>query len=672
MIPADSITSLKGIGPRKAESLGRLGLFSLKDLLYFFPRGHRDYSRPTYIMGARHGDEGAFELTVRTEPKLARIRRGLDITTAKAYDQSGEITLTWYNQPYRKGSISAGDKIVACGRVDRSRGVRLVNPAVYRELPGILPVYPLTAGVTQAMLRDAVRAALEGCIDGIEETLPGEIRAEYSLMGIADALKNIHYPSDMEAVRAARRRLAFEDMLLFRLMLSMMQREMPKRTFKMKLDGIREEFVSLLPFPPTNAQLRAMDDIAGDLDGKTLMNRLLQGDVGSGKTAVAMFAMFAAAKNGRQAAIMAPTEILAAQHSATLCRTFGEGSVAFLRGGMKKAEREREKARIASGEAKYIVGTHALLQGDVEFFDLGMVITDEQHRFGVGQRAAMGAKGRQTDVLIMSATPIPRTLSLILYGDLSVSDLDELPPGRKPVATRLVPEHRREDMYRFIEEQARAGFQAYVVCPLVESSDSLEGVQSAEELYGELKDKLSVSVGLLHGQMSPAQKEKAAAAFRAGETKVLVATTVIEVGVDVPNATIMAIENADRFGLAQLHQLRGRVGRGSERSYCFLLSRGSGEAAEERLRTLVKTGNGFVIAQKDLEMRGPGEFLGKRQHGLNEFAAASLALDIDALQAAQKAADAILENPENMKRAAGLLERAREKLALMDGEIARN
>ncbi|MBQ4610446.1 MAG: ATP-dependent DNA helicase RecG [Clostridia bacterium] len=672
MIPADYITSLKGIGPRKAESLGRLGLFSLKDLLYFFPRGHRDYSRPTYIMGARHGDEGAFELTVRTEPKLARIRRGLDITTAKAYDQSGEITLTWYNQPYRKGSISAGDKIVACGRVDRSRGVRLVNPAVYRELPGILPVYPLTAGVTQAMLRDAVRAALEGCIDGIEETLPGEIRAEYSLMGIADALKNIHYPSDMEAVRAARRRLAFEDMLLFRLMLSMMQREMPKRTFKMKLDGIREEFVSLLPFPPTNAQLRAMDDIAGDLDGKTLMNRLLQGDVGSGKTAVAMFAMFAAAKNGRQAAIMAPTEILAAQHSATLCRTFGEGSVAFLRGGMKKAEREREKARIASGEAKYIVGTHALLQGDVEFFDLGMVITDEQHRFGVGQRAAMGAKGRQTDVLIMSATPIPRTLSLILYGDLSVSDLDELPPGRKRVATRLVPEHRREDMYRFIEEQARAGFQAYVVCPLVESSDSLEGVQSAEELYGELKDKLSVSVGLLHGQMSPAQKEKAAAAFRAGETKVLVATTVIEVGVDVPNATIMAIENADRFGLAQLHQLRGRVGRGSERSYCFLLSRGSGEAAEERLRTLVKTGNGFVIAQKDLEMRGPGEFLGKRQHGLNEFAAASLALDIDALQAAQKAADAILENPENMKRAAGLLERAREKLALMDGEIARN
>ncbi|MDD6044834.1 MAG: ATP-dependent DNA helicase RecG [Clostridia bacterium] len=672
MTPNDRITSLKGIGPRKAESLGRLGLFSLKDLLYFFPRGHRDYSRPTYIMGARHGDDGAFELTVRTEPKLARIRRGLDITTAKAYDQSGEITLTWYNQPYRAAGISAGDSIVACGRVDRSRGVKLVNPAIYPELPGILPVYPLTTGVTQTMLRDAVRMALEGCADGMEETLPIELMDEYGLMGIGDALKNIHYPSSMEAVRGARRRLAFEDMLLFRLMLSMMRRSLPERSIPVRLDGVKEEFLKLLPFPPTNAQLRAMEDIAKDLAGKTLMNRLLQGDVGSGKTAVAMFAMYAVVKNGRQAAIMAPTEILAAQHNATLCRTFGAEKVSYLKGGMKKAEREAEKERIASGEANYIVGTHALLQGDVEFYDLGMVITDEQHRFGVGQRAAIGAKGQQADVLIMSATPIPRTLSLILYGDLSVSNLDELPPGRKPVMTRLVSEHKRDDMYRFIDEQAKAGYQAYVVCPLVESSESLEGVQSAEELYKELKETISAPVGLLHGQMSAAQKEKAAAAFRAGETKALVATTVIEVGVDVPNATVMAIENADRFGLAQLHQLRGRVGRGSERSYCFLLSQGCGEGAEQRLATLVKTENGFDIAEKDLEMRGPGEFLGKRQHGLNEFAAASLALDIDALDAAQKAADAILSSSESMARAADLMARAKRKLALMDGEIARN
>jgi len=672
MILQAPITSLKGIGPRKAESLGKLGLFSLKDLLYFFPRGHRDYSQPTYIMGAKHGDDGAFELVVRTEPKLARIRRGLDITTAKAYDQSGEITLTWYNQPYRKNSISAGECIVACGRVDRSRGVKLVNPAIYRELPGILPVYPLTTGVTQAMLRDAVRFTLQTCADIIEESLPAHILDEYSLMGIGDALRNIHYPMDMDAAKAARRRLAFEDMLLFRLMLSMMQRSLPERTVRAELKGVKEDFISLLPFAPTNAQLRAMDDIIRDLSGKTLMNCLLQGDVGSGKTAVAMFAMFAAVKNGRQAAIMAPTEILAAQHYTTLCRTFGRDKVACLKGGMKKALREAEKARIAAGEAMYIVGTHALLQGDVEFYDLGMVITDEQHRFGVGQRAAIGSKGNQADVLIMSATPIPRTLSLILYGDLSVSNIDELPPGRKPVLTRLVPQHKREDMYRFIEEQAGLGHQAYVVCPLVENSESLEGVQSAEELYAELKESMDVTVGLLHGQMSAAQKEKAAQAFRAGETKVLVATTVIEVGVDVPSATIMAIENADRFGLAQLHQLRGRVGRGSEKSYCFLLSESDAETARERLTTLTRTNNGFEIAEKDLEMRGPGEFLGKRQHGLDEFAAASLALDVGALQAAQRAADAILSDTENMQRAAGLMERAREKLTLMNGEIARN
>lgn len=671
MTPNDPITSLKGIGPRKAEALGRLGLFSLKDILYFFPRGHRDYSRPTYIMGARHGDEGAFELTVCTEPKLARIRRGLDITTARAYDQSGEITLTWYNQPYRKGSLSMGEKIVACGRVDRSRGVKLVNPAVYPQLPGILPVYPLTSGVTQSMLRDAVRAVLEGCAGAIVETLPLTIREKYGLMGIADALWGIHFPCDMEAAGGARRRLAFEDMLLFRLMLSMMQRSLPERGERVKLKGVKEEFLSLLPFTPTGAQLRAMDDIAGDLEGSTLMNRLLQGDVGSGKTAVAMFAMFAAAKNGRQAALMAPTEILASQHMESLSRVFGRENVACLKGGMKKAERDEVKKKIASGEAKYIIGTHALLQGDVEFFDLGMVITDEQHRFGVSQRAAMGAKGRQADVLIMSATPIPRTLSLILYGDLSVSSLNELPPGRKPVTTRLVPEHRREDMYRFIGEQAKAGHQAYVVCPLVESSDSLEGVQSAEELYDELRAMLDVPVGLLHGQMSSAQKEKAAAAFREGETMVLVATTVIEVGVDVPSATIMAIENADRFGLAQLHQLRGRVGRGNQAAYCFLLSGSGGEAAETRLRMLVKTNDGFAIAEKDLEMRGPGQFLGKRQHGLNEFAAASLALNVDALQAAQSAAEEILSGKDE-PGAAALIARAAEKLAGMDGVIAPN
>ena len=406
-----------------------------------------------------------------------------------------------------------------------------------------------------------------------------------------------------------------------------------------------------------------------DTRGSTV---LVSAAAGSGKTAVALYAMYAAMKNGKQAALMAPTEILAAQHYTTLCKIFGAENVAYLKGGMKKTEREAELARIADGTAKAITGTHALLQGDVEFHDLGMVITDEQHRFGVKQRATIGAKGSAADVLIMSATPIPRTLAMILYGDLSVSCIDELPPGRKPVATRLVPEHKRQDMYKFIEEQAKAGQQAYIVCPLVEGSDSMDDVQSAVELYEELKKRLSVPVGLLHGQMSNAAKEKAAEAFRRGETGVLVATTVIEVGVDVPNATIMAIENADRFGLAQLHQLRGRVGRGDKRSYCFLLSGDSSEAAQQRLSTLVKTNSGFEIAETDLMMRGPGEFLGKKQHGISEFAAASLAMDISVMKEAKDAAEEILSDRQAMAEASPLIHRAWSRLEAMNGEIARN
>lgn len=667
----DSITDLKGIGPRKAEAFGKLGLFSMHDVLYHFPRKYRDYSKASCIMGAKHGDYVALELKLKSDPKLARVRRGLDITTARAFDQSGEITLAWYNQPYRMKAVVAGECVYACGRVDRMHGVKMINPSIYRQLPGILPVYPVCAGLSQKLLRDTVKAVLEGCSEGIEESLPASMRQKYGLIGLYDALRGLHFPGNMEEIKAARQRLAFEDTLLFSLTLSMMQYSLPKREQPLKLEGTMSSFIKLLPFEPTNAQLKAMEEIRRNLAGERLMNRLLQGDVGSGKTAVALYAMYAAMKNGKQAALMAPTEILAAQHYTTLCKIFGAENVAYLKGGMKKAEREAELARIADGTAKAVTGTHALLQGDVEFHDLGMVITDEQHRFGVKQRAAIGAKGA-ADVLIMSATPIPRTLAMILYGDLSVSCIDELPPGRKPVATRFVPEHKRQDMYKFIEEQAKAGQQAYIVCPLVEGSDSMDDVQSAVELYEELKKRLSVPVGLLHGQMSNAAKEKAAEAFRRGETGVLVATTVIEVGVDVPNATIMAIENADRFGLAQLHQLRGRVGRGDKRSYCFLLSGDSSEAAQQRLSTLVKTNSGFEIAETDLMMRGPGEFLGKKQHGISEFAAASLAMDISVMKEAKDAAEEILSDRQAMAEASPLIHRAWSRLEAMEGEIARN
>ena len=668
----DSITDLKGIGPRKAEAFGKLGLFSMHDVLYHFPRKYRNYSKTSCIMGAKHGDYVALELKLKSDPKLARVRRGLDITTVRAFDQSGEITLAWYNQPYRMKAVVAGECVYACGRVDRMHGVKMINPSIYRQLPGILPVYPVCAGLSQKLLRDTVKAVLEGCSEGIEESLPASMRQKYGLIGLYDALRGLHFPGNMEEIKAARQRLAFEDTLMFSLTLSMMQYSLPKREQPLKLEGTMSSFIKLLPFEPTNAQLKAMEEIRRNLAGERLMNRLLQGDVGSGKTAVALYAMYATMKNGKQAVLMAPTEILAAQHYGTLCKIFGAENVAYLKGGMKKAEREAELARIATGEAKAITGTHALLQGDVEFHDLGMVITDEQHRFGVKQRATIGAKGSAADVLIMSATPIPRTLAMILYGDLSVSCIDELPPGRKPVATRLVPEHKRQDMYKFIEEQAKAGQQAYIVCPLVEGSDSMDDVQSAVELYEELKKRLSVPVGLLHGQMSNAAKEKAAEAFRRGETGVLVATTVIEVGVDVPNATIMAIENADRFGLAQLHQLRGRVGRGDKRSYCFLLSGDSSEAAQQRLSTLVKTNSGFEIAETDLMMRGPGEFLGKKQHGISEFAAASLAMDISVMKEAKDAAEEILSDRQAMAEAAPLIHRAWSRLEAMNGEIARN
>ena len=667
----DSITDLKGIGPRKAEAFGKLGLFSMHDVLYHFPRKYRDYSKTSCIMGAKHGDYVALELKLKSDPKLARVRRGLDITTARAFDQSGEITLAWYNQPYRMKAVVAGECVYACGRVDRMHGVKMINPSIYRQLPGILPVYPVCAGLSQKLLRDTVKAALEGCSEGIEESLPASMRQKYGLIGLYDALRGLHFPGNMEEIKAARQRLAFEDTLMFSLTLSMMQYSLPKREQPLKLEGTMSSFIKLLPFEPTNAQLKAMEEIRRNLAGERLMNRLLQGDVGSGKTAVALYSMYAAMKNGKQAALMAPTEILAAQHYTTLCEIFGAENVAYLKGGMKKAEREAELARIADGTAKAVTGTHALLQGDVEFHDLGMVITDEQHRFGVKQRAVIGAKGA-ADVLIMSATPIPRTLAMILYGDLSVSCIDELPPGRKPVATRLVPEHKRQDMYKFIEEQAKAGQQAYIVCPLVEGSDSMDDVQGAVELYEELRKRLSVPVGLLHGQMSNAAKEKAAEAFRRGETGVLVATTVIEVGVDVPNATIMAIENADRFGLAQLHQLRGRVGRGDKRSYCFLLSGDSSEAAQQRLSTLVKTNSGFEIAETDLMMRGPGEFLGKKQHGISEFAAASLAMDISVMKEAKDAAEEILSDRQAMEEASPLIYRAWSRLEAMEGEIARN
>ena len=663
----EPITSIKGIGPRRAEAFGRLGLFSLRDLLYFAPRDYRDYSTATPVRDAAHGDMAALHVRLLSEAKVARIHRGMQITTVRAIewgadpaDKKAYINLVWYNQPYRGRTLAEGQECFACGRVDRSRGAKVVNPSVSAQLPGIEPVYPLVQGLTQKVVRDAIRAAFAAAEGQIEETLPGSIRENYHMLPLGDALRALHMPPDMGTLSMARDRLAFEDMLLFSMMLSMLRQErLAQAGPALRMDGVLERYLNHLPFAPTGAQLRAMEEISQEISNGRQMNRLLQGDVGSGKTAVALFLMYAAAENGMQSVLMAPTEILAQQHYAAVQGIFGERAC-LLKGGMKKKEREEAYEAIRSGEALAIVGTHALLSEGVTFKSLGAVIADEQHRFGVRQRAAIGAKGERPHTLIMSATPIPRTLSLILYGDLEVSVLDELPPGRKPVSTRYVPRAKREAMYGFVEEQVRAGRQAYVVCPLVEQSEALEGVMSASDLYKELRQKINVRLGLLHGKMAAAEKEKTAQAFRAGEIDVLVSTTVIEVGVDVKNATVMVIENADRFGLAQLHQLRGRVGRGSDEAYCFLLSEADSETARERLDALIKTNDGFAIAEKDLMMRGPGEFLGQRQHGLGELSAARLAGNMGTLNNARAAAGEILasrtaEGDALIRRAKALL-----------------
>ena len=675
MRPDAPLTSLKGIGPRRAETLGKLGLFSVGDLLRFAPRDYRDYRHVLLAGEAPHGQDGAFALTLCSQPRLARIpgRGRLNILTISGQDASGKLTLTWFNQPYRQTQLKEGQQVIACGRVDRSRGARLVNPTLYPALPGILPIYPMTRGLSQSLLRDAVRAGLEAASQDMPELLPPSLLARYDLMPLPQALASLHFPKDLASLGHARRRLAFEDLLLFRLMLASMGNKRKAAAPPLHGDEALATFLTLLPFTPTQAQYRAMGEISKDLCAGKAMNRLIQGDVGSGKTAVAFYAMYAVIEGGGQAALMAPTEILARQHYEKLVALFGPERVRLLLGGMKASARTQAWEELSSGQAGIAVGTHALLRQEGIFSNLQLIVTDEQHRFGVSQRAAIQNKGDTgVHVLVMSATPIPRTLALLLYGDLEVSRIDQLPPGRKPVQTKLVPPSKAKDMYAFIQAQAQQGRQAYIVCPLVEENEDLPGVPGAVQLYRRLQKAFpDVAFGLLHGQQSPKEKEAAAAAFRAGQIQVLVSTTVIEVGVDVPNATVMAIEHADRFGLAQLHQLRGRVGRGEYAAYCFLLcSPDPGDTAIARLHMLTSTQDGFAIAEADLAQRGPGDFLGTRLHGLSAFTAASLAGDVGILQEVQEAAQALLDAPTPESQP--LLQLAQARLAALAEEVVGN
>lgn len=659
---SSQLTKLKGIGPGRAKLFARLGLFSPADLLGFLPRAYLDYSKPVKIADAEDGESAVIEVRFIGPPKIFRAKSGITVASVSIGDDTGNITAVWFNQPYAIRNIPKEPGGFVIGTVDRKTGIRLLGASFVKAPPGIVPVYPLVKGLNQSALRSAVKQAMEQELDGVKETIGEGLRGEYGLMSIKNAIKTVHFPSNTEELASARKTLAFEDAAVLTIVLEKLRRDhKDEQGIAFNTSGVLDSFLKLLPFEPTEAQYSVINEIALDMEQPRPMSRLIQGDVGSGKTVLALYAMFVAAENGRQSVLMAPTEILAEQHYASLKRFFGERA-ALLTGHIGAKEKRETLEGIKNGRYIAVTGTHALFQSGVEFSNLGVVITDEQHRFGVGQRAAIGKKAVCPDTLIMSATPIPRTLSLILYGDLDISTVRGMPPGRKSIITRLVPESKRIAMYRYIEEQIRREHtQAYVVCPMIEESEEMESVRSAENVFSELEQNLGVRVGLVHGRMKSAEKEEAMRAFRNGETDVLVSTTVIEVGVDVPNACTMVIESAERFGLSQLHQLRGRVGRGEKQSSCYLLTTSSSKTALARLKVLTETADGFKIAEKDLETRGPGELIGMRQHGISEFGAAALAADIETLRQARDCARVILDR--NGEENAALIEKAMTKYA---------
>lgn len=663
------ITSLRGIGAARAEAFAKLGVKTVGDLLYLLPRSFRDFSKERLAADLVHGELAAVRVRIVSEPKLARFR-GHSIVTARATDGVSNVLLKWYGQPYRRSQVCAGQTVIAAGRIDRARGLTMQNPQLLDALPGLVPVYPLCRGLTQRIVRDAMRQALEAERGKIDETLPEQIRIRYDLAPLDEALRNVHFPLDQQSIAAARRRLEFENALSY-LVVAEMQRLDRKRSVGVAFvtDGVRERYMAKLPFTLTKAQLRVLGELGRDMASPVPMNRLIQGDVGSGKTAVAMYALCVAAANGYQGVLLAPTEILAQQHYDTLHALFG-ASVCLVTGHMKKTSRDAALSKIADGTALVAVGTHALLSQNVRFARLGLVVTDEQHRFGVTQRAVLEKKGTRPDVLVMSATPIPRTLAILLYGDLDISVLDEVPPGRKPVKTSCIPQRRRRDMYDYVARQAALGFQTYVVCPFIEPSEGAEGPSVTELLQELTKDYPQVAFGLLHGRMQEKEKNAAIEAFREGKTRVLVTTTVIEVGVHVEKATTMIIEGADRFGLAQLHQLRGRVGRGSVQSYCFLVPGSSGDMALKRLAALTETNDGFLIAERDLEQRGAGDLFGTRQHGDGDAEQLSMAGNVALLQEAKTAAEDIMTVPNAENNA--FLDKALRRYAAVFDSITMN
>ena len=676
----DPVTILKGVGEAKAKLFANLNIFTLGDLICHFPRGYEDRTKLVTISELSPDVPACFRATVMNNPRTAHIRKGLDMTKVQLADTTGRLNVTFFNNRFAAGQLEYGREYIFYGAVSGDFvGYNMTNPVFENpDSPGlttrrVLPIYPLTAGLTNAAVGKAVLQALAVC-DPPAEILPEAVRAEYGILPAEEAYHAIHQPRDMEQAAQAKKRLIFEEFFVFSAGLSLMRSSRaekkctPYHNFNMK------PFYGSLPFALTGAQSRAVEEILSDFRSGKPMNRLVQGDVGSGKTMVAAAAAYCAAGNGAQTALMAPTEILAEQHYASLSKLFAPLGITvdLLTGSMTVRQKREARERLASGETQVVVGTHALLTDATRFLRLGLVIADEQHRFGVAQRSKLSEKGEDPHLLVMSATPIPRTLALLMYGDLDVSVLDELPPGRQTVETFLVGESYRARINAFIRKQVAEGHQCFVVCPAVEENQEL-GVKAASAWAETLQQTVfpDLRIALLHGQMKGAEKEAAMASFARGEADVMVATTVIEVGVDVPNATLMVIEDADRFGLSQLHQLRGRVGRGKAKSYCILTSHNRNPETLQRLKALCKTNDGFRIAEEDLKLRGPGDFFGSRQSGLPAFRVGDLSCDLATLKQAQTASAQWIDahGTEDTPEARALRERIGELFSRAEGTM---
>ncbi|MDI3528222.1 MAG: ATP-dependent helicase RecG [Thermoanaerobacter sp.] len=652
------IQYVKGVGPKRAKLLKKLGIQTVEDLLFYFPKDYENRSSILKIEDLTVGEKQTFKGYIVGSPREIKTSRVI-ITKVPVKDGTGAVELVWYNQPYIKNNLKIGEEYIINGKLRFKYGQLIVeNPVIEKSedfklnTGRIVPIYGLTEGLTQNAIRKIMFNALKEYVQEVEEFFDEEFLSEKRLMDIKSALININFPQNEAYLEQAKYRFKYQELFLLQMALFLMKGSAKEKK------GIKFERVDLkpfimgLPFKLTQAQIKVLKEIIADMNSHKVMNRLVQGDVGSGKTVVAACSMYIAVKNGYQVAMMAPTEILAKQHYSTLKELFKNTDIkiGLLSGSLSPSNKKEVLEKIKKGDYDIIVGTHALIEDDVVFNNLGLCITDEQHRFGVRQRALLTQKGKNPDVLVMTATPIPRTLALILYGDLDISIIDQLPPGRKKVKTYVISSSVRKKAYEFAMKEVKKGRQVYVVCPLIEESDKISAM-SAEIVYREIyKDAFKeAKVGLLHGKMADSEKEKVMEEFVNGKIDILVSTTVIEVGVNVPNATVMIIENAERFGLAQLHQLRGRVGRSEFQSYCILISYSNSDVAKKRLGVLAQTSDGFKIAEKDLAIRGPGEFLGLRQHGLPEFKIANIVEDIDILKIVQKDVEELLKKDPKLE-----------------------